>query len=87
MPSIVEALADCLEAMRGGVEMEACLAMYREYRADLTPLLQIASLLRPLPPVISPSPVFRESTRVQILERQEGQDGASLAPDRPSGKF
>jgi hypothetical protein len=61
--------------------------MYPEYRAELKPLLQIASLLRPLPPEITPSPVFRESTRVQILERQEGQDGTSLAPDRPSGKF
>jgi hypothetical protein len=87
LPSIIEALADCLEAMRGGVEMEACLAMYPDYRAGLKPLLQIASLLRPLPPEITPSPVFKERTRVQILERPEGQDGASLAPDRPSGKF
>jgi len=67
--------------------MEACLAMYPEYRAELRPLLQIASLLRPLPPEIAPSPVFKERTRVQILARHEGQDGTSLAPDRPSGKF
>jgi len=87
LPSIVEALADCLEAMRRGAEMEACLAMYREYRAELTPLLQIASLLRPLPPEITPSPVFRERTRVEILSRHEGQDGPSLAPDHPSGKY
>lgn len=85
MPRIVEALADCLEAMRGGVEMEACLAMFPEYRAELRPLLQIASLLRPLPPEIAPSPVFKERTRVQILERDDEQDG-SLAPDRPSGR-
>jgi hypothetical protein len=71
--------------MRGGVEMEACLAMYPEYRAELRPLLQIASLLRPLPPEIAPSPVFRERTRIQILEREDG--GTSLAPDRPSEKF
>jgi len=87
LPSIIEALADCLEAMRGGVEMEACLAMYPEYRAELRPLLQIASLLRPLPPEIAPSPVFKERTRVQILAHPEGPDGTSLAPDRPSGKF
>jgi hypothetical protein len=86
LPSIIEALADCLEAMRGGVEMEACLAMYPEYRAELRPLLQIASLLRPLPPEIAPSPVFKDRTRVQILARYETQDGTSLAPDRPSGK-
>ena len=87
MRSIVEALADCLEAMRQGAEMEACLAMYRDYRAELAPLLQIASLLRPLPPEITPSPVFKERTRVEILGRREGQDGASLAPGRPSGKY
>jgi len=85
LPRIVEALADCLEAMRGGVEMEACLAMFPEYRAELRPLLQIASLLRPLPPEIAPSPVFKERTRVQILERDDERDG-SLAPDRPSGR-
>jgi hypothetical protein len=67
--------------------MEECLAMYREYRAELTPLLQIASLLRPLPPEITPSPVFRERTRVEILSRHEGQDEPSLAPDHPSGKY
>jgi len=71
--------------MRGGVEMEACLAMFPEYRAELGPLLQIASLLRPLPPEITPSPVFKERTRVQILGRED--TGTSLAPDRPSGKF
>jgi hypothetical protein len=87
LPSIVEALANCLESMRQGMEMEACLAMYREYRAELTPLLQIASLLRPLPPEIAPSPVFKERTRVEILGRREGQDSAPLATDRPSGKF
>ena len=85
MPSIVEALADCLEAMRRGEEMEVCLEMYAEYRAELKPLLQIASLLRPLPPEIKPSSVFRESTRVRILTRPE--DGTSWAPDRPSSKF
>jgi hypothetical protein len=60
--------------------------MYPEYRAELRPLLQIASLLRPLPPEIAPSPVFKERTRVEILARYEGQDGTSLAPDQPSGK-
>jgi hypothetical protein len=87
LPSTIDALADCLEAMRGGVEMEACLAMYPQYRGELRPLLQIATLLRPLPPEITPSPVFRDRTRVRILERNDGQDGTSLAPDRPAGKF
>jgi hypothetical protein len=66
--------------------MEACLAMYPEYRAELRPLLQIMNLLRPLAPEVVPSPVFRERTRVQILEGFEGPDGGSLAPDRSSRK-
>jgi hypothetical protein len=86
LPRIVEALADCLEAMRQGEDMEACLAMYPQYRAELRPLLQIASLLRPLPPEIAPSLLFKERTRVQILERPS-QDATSLAPDQRSGKY
>jgi hypothetical protein len=87
LPSIIEALADCLEALRRGERMEACLEMYAEYRDELKPLLQVASLLRPLPPEIVPSPLFKERTRVQILDRHEGADESSLAPDRPSGKL
>ncbi len=87
MPSIVEALADCLEAMRGGVQMETCLSMYPEHRVELRPLLQIVGLLRPLPPEIVPSPIFRERTRVQILEGFDGTDGVSLAPDRFIRKY
>lgn len=85
MPNVVEALADCLEAMRRGEDLEACLEMYAEYRAELKPLLQIASLLRPLPPEIAPSPVFRRETRVRILDRFAGSDDSTWAPDRPSG--
>jgi hypothetical protein len=83
LPSIIEALADCLEAMRGGESIEACLEMYAEYKSELKPLLQVASLLRPLPPEIVPSPLFRERTRVEILDRFEEADDSSLTPDRP----
>jgi len=67
--------------------MEACLEMYVDYQNELKPLLQVASLLRPLPPEIVPSPLFRERTRVQILDRRESADESSLAPDQPSGKL
>ncbi|MGD0114953.1 MAG: hypothetical protein ABSC13_02970 [Dehalococcoidia bacterium] len=87
MPRIVEALADCLEAMRQGEDMEICLVMYPQYRTELTALLQIASLLRPLPPEIAPSFAFKERTKVQILEGRRGQEGSSLAPDQRPGKF
>ena len=86
MPRIIEALADCLEAMRQGEDMEACLAMYVQYRAQLRPLLQIASLLRPLPPEIAPSLMFKERTRVEILQRPSA-DANWLAPDQRSGKY
>jgi hypothetical protein len=72
--------------MRQGEDMEACLTMYPQYRGELRPLLQIASLLRPLPPEIAPSLMFTERTRVQILERSP-QDAKSLAPDQRSGKY
>ncbi len=81
LPSIVEALADCLEAMRRGEQMEACLEMYPEYRAELKPLLEVASLIAPLPPEIVPSPIFREYTRAQLLERPDESEEISLAPD------
>jgi hypothetical protein len=78
---VVEALADCLEAMRRGEEMEACLDIYPEYRAELEPLLQVASLIRPLPPEVIPSPVFRERARTRLLEGPDESEGISLAPD------
>ena len=81
MPSIVEALADCLEAMRRGEQMEACLEMYPRYRGDLKPLLQVASLITPLPPEIAPSPIFRERTRAQLLDQPDESEEISLAPD------
>jgi len=73
--------------MRQGEDMEICLVMYPQYRTELTALLQIASLLRPLPPEIAPSFAFKERTKVQILEGRRGQEGSSLAPDQRPGKF
>ena len=73
--------------MRQGEDMEICLVMYPQYRTEPTALLQIASLLRPLPPEIAPSFAFKERTKVQILEGRRGQEGSSLAPDQRPGKF
>ena len=71
MASIVEALANCLEAMRRGSDLEASLEQYPEYRVQLQALLEVAALIRPLPEDVVPSPVFRETTRTRIL----GVDG------------
>ena len=73
--------------MRQGEDMEICLVMYPQYHTELTALLQIASLLRPLPPEIAPSFAFKERTKVQILEGRRGQESSSLAPDQRPGKF
>ena len=68
MVSIVEALADCLETMRRGPDLESCLERYPEYRTQLQALLAVASLIRPLPEDVVPSPDFTEATRSRILE-------------------
>lgn len=81
MPSIVEALADCLEAMREGEELAACLEMYSQYRAELEPLLEIASLIRPLAPEVAPSPAFREQTRERLHKGPDDWEEISLASD------
>lgn len=49
--------------------MEACLAVYPHYREELKALLEIAAMIRPLPPETVPSPAFRRDTRSRLLER------------------
>jgi hypothetical protein len=81
LPDIVEALADCLDAMRRGEELAACLVMYPQYASELAPLLEIASLIRPLAAEVVPSPAFREQTRDQLRQRPDDREEISLAPD------
>jgi hypothetical protein len=81
LPSIVEALAECLEAMREGEEPAACLETYPQYRAELAPLLEIASLIRPLAPEVVPSPEFREQTRERLPKGPDDWEEISFAPD------
>lgn len=66
--SIVEALADCLETLRLEGDLQTCLERYPEYQVELQALLEVASLIRPLPDDVLPSPEFREATRSRILE-------------------
>jgi len=81
LPDIVEALADCLDAMRRGEKLATCLEMYPHYREELTPLLEIADLIKPLAPEVVPSSVFREQTRDRLLRRPDDREEISLAPD------
>jgi hypothetical protein len=69
--SIVQALADCLETIREGSDVEVALEGHREYRAQLKALLEVASLIRPLAEDVRPSPAMRESIWTRLLELQD----------------
>jgi len=67
----VQALTDCLETLRQGSNVDAALAGYPEYRAQLKTLLEVASLIHPLTENVSPSPAMRESIWARLLELQD----------------
>ena len=74
---IVDALAQCLEALRRGEpDLEACLRRYPAYRAELEPLLDVARLIPGLPAQIVPSSSFRERTRRRLRDRSDGAPGS-----------
>jgi hypothetical protein len=84
--SIVEALADCLETMRQGSDLDKALEKYPEYRAQLRALLEVASLIRPLAAEVTPSPRLREAIRARLLELGLRIDPSLLdAGGEPSG--
>jgi hypothetical protein len=86
--SIVEALADCLETMRQGsdLDLDKALEKYPEYRAQLRALLEVASLIRPLAAEVTPSPRLREAIRARLLELGLRIDPSLLdAGGEPSG--
>jgi hypothetical protein len=67
----VQALADCLETLRQGSDLNAALERCPEYRAQLKALLEVASLIRPLAEDVAPSPAMRESIWARLLELQD----------------
>lgn len=71
MANVVQALADCLETLRQGSNLEAALERYPEYRAHLKALLEVASLIHPLAEDVVPSPALRESIWALLLELQD----------------
>lgn len=84
---LVEALADCLEAMRQGEhELATCLERYSAHRAELQALLDVARLIQPLPPDIEPSPAFRARTRRLLAEPPNGGPPHASGSDwQPAG--
>jgi hypothetical protein len=86
--SIVEALADCLETMRRGSDLDVALEKYPEYRAQLRALLEVVSLIRPLAADVTPSPSLREAIRARLLELGVRIDPSLLdAGGEPSGAY
>lgn len=85
---LIEALADCLDALRRGeLDLQVCLARHGRYRAELEALLEVARLIPRLPASVVPSPSFRERTRRGLM-RGTGDDatisGASWRDTDPS---
>ena len=68
MPSVVQALADCLEAMRRGSDLDEALEKYPGYRARLTPLLEVVCLIHPLADDVTPSSASREGIMARLRE-------------------
>ena len=80
---LVEALADCLEALRQGeTELEVCLAQHSRYRQELEALLEIVRLIPRLPAELAPSAEFRERTRRLLVG---GSNGSSPPPSSDLG--
>jgi len=82
----VQALADCLEALRHGADLDLALESYPEYRSQLKALLEVASLIRPLAEDVAPSSATREDIRARLLELPERSSSSPLGPGmEPSG--
>ena len=78
---LIEALAECLEALRQGeTELQACLERHAQYRSELEALLEVAQLIPRLPEGLTPSPLFRERTRRRLVG---GSNGNPLPPANP----
>jgi hypothetical protein len=65
---IVQALADSLETLRQGSDLDVALERHPEYRTQLKALLEVASLIHPLAKDVAPSPALREAIRVYLTE-------------------
>jgi hypothetical protein len=67
----VQALADCLERLRQGSDLDVALERCPEYRAELKALLEVASLIQPLAEDVAPSPALRDSIWARLLDLQD----------------
>ena len=68
--TLSHALADCMEFLREGESLEACLQRYPEYRERLRPLLEIAQALEDRQPEVAPSPYFLIELKSKLARGQ-----------------
>jgi len=73
-------LVQCIEDIRTGrSSIEDCLARYPSMRGQLEPLLKIALEIRE-PSDIKPSPTFKVSARVQLMDQIQARQTAIRSP-------
>lgn len=72
--TLSRALADCMECLREGESVEACLKRYPEQREELRPLLKIAQALRDHQPEVAPSPYFLTDLKSKLIT-EKGKGG------------
>ncbi len=63
--TLSHALADCLESLKVGIQLEACLDKYPEYRERLRPLLEVAQRLET--PQADPKPSAHFLTDLETI--------------------
>ncbi len=72
--TLSHALADCMEFLREGKSLKACLQRYPEYRERLRPLLEIAQALEGRQPEVAPSPYFLTELKSKLTRgKHEGR--------------
>ena len=71
--TLSHALADCLEFMRQGETLEACLDRYPQYGDRLRPLLEVAQALESCGPDPKPSAHFLANLETTILTTEPNQ--------------
>ena len=74
--AIDEILANCLERMESGANLDSCLADFPEHAAELEPLLRMTEQMKPLTKV-GPRPAFARSARLD-LEAQLSLSGKAV---------
>jgi hypothetical protein len=73
--TLSHALAECLDCLREGESISACLDRYPEHRSSLRPLLEVAKLLQEHQPAAAPSPFFIVSLKAKLEKANNKRKG------------